>query len=100
MSRIVRFHQTGAPEVLKIEDVAVPAPKAGEVQIQVRVMGLNRAEVMFRTDQYVTAPTFPAIIGYEASGTVGHSDQTSRASPWAMASASCPLSGVSTCGTD
>ncbi len=49
MSSIVRFHETGGPEVLKVEDVAVPAPKAGEVQIRVKAMGLNRAEVMFRT---------------------------------------------------
>lgn len=70
MSRIVRFHETGGPEVLKVEDVAVPAPKAGEVQIRVKAMGLNRAEVMFRTGQYVTQPTFPAILGYEAAGTI------------------------------
>ena len=70
MSRIVRFHETGGPEVLKVEDVAVPAPKAGEVQIRVKAMGLNRAEVMFRTGQYVTQPTFPAILGYEAAGIV------------------------------
>ena len=70
MSRIVRFHETGAADVLKVEDVEVPAPKAGEVQIRVKAMGLNRAEVMFRTGRYVTEPTFPAIIGYEAAGTV------------------------------
>jgi NADPH:quinone reductase-like Zn-dependent oxidoreductase len=70
MTRVVRFHGIGGPEVLKVEDVPVPAPKSGEVQIRVRAMGLNRAEVMFRTGQYVTEPTFPAIIGYEAAGTV------------------------------
>lgn len=70
MTRVVRFHEIGSPEVLKIEDVQVPAPKAGEVQIRVKAMGLNRAEVMFRTGQYVTEPIFPAIIGYEAAGTV------------------------------
>lgn len=70
MSRIVRFHETGGPEVLKVEDVEVPDPTAGEVQIRVRAMGLNRAEVMFRTGQYVTEPRFPAILGYEAAGTV------------------------------
>lgn len=70
MSRIVRFHEIGGPEVLKVEDVTVPAPKAGEVQIRVKAMGLNRAEVMFRTGQYVTQPRFPAILGYEAAGIV------------------------------
>ena len=70
MTRVVRFHGIGGPEVLKVEDVQVAAPKSGEVQIRVKAMGLNRAEVMFRTGQYVTQPIFPAILGYEAAGTV------------------------------
>lgn len=70
MSRIVRFHETGGPQVLKIEDVDVPTPKAGEVQIRAKALGLNRAEVMFRTGQYVTQPAFPAILGYEVAGVI------------------------------
>lgn len=70
MSRVVRFHQIGGPEVLKIEDVEVPAPKQGEVQIRAKALGLNRAEVMFRAGAYVTEPQFPAILGYEVSGIV------------------------------
>ncbi len=70
MSRIVRFHETGGPEVLKIEEVEVPAPKKGEVRIAVKALGLNRAEAMFRAGQYLEQPKFPARIGYEASGTV------------------------------
>ena len=70
MSRIVRFHEIGGPEVLKVEDVEVPAPKQGEVQIRAKALGLNRAEVMFRTGQYVTTPQFPAINGYEAAGVI------------------------------
>ena len=70
MAKVVRFHKIGGPEVLKIEDIVVPAPKAGEVRIRVKAMGLNRAEVMFRTGQYVSEPIFPAILGYEAAGLV------------------------------
>ena len=70
MSRIVRFHQTGGPEVLQIEEVEVPAPKMAEVRIAVKALGLNRAEAMFRAGQYLEQPKFPARIGYEASGTV------------------------------
>lgn len=70
MSRIVRFHETGGPEVLRIEEVEVPAPKKGEVRLAVRALGLNRAEAMFRSGQYLEAPQFPARLGYEASGTV------------------------------
>jgi NADPH:quinone reductase-like Zn-dependent oxidoreductase len=70
MSRIVRFHEIGGPEILKVENVEVPAPKAGEVQIRAKALGLNRAEVMFRTGNYVSQPQFPAITGYEVAGTV------------------------------
>lgn len=70
MSRIVRFHKTGGPEVLKIEEVDVPPPGQGEVRIAVKALGLNRAEIMFRSGQYLEQPKFPARLGYEAAGTV------------------------------
>jgi len=70
MSKVVRFHQTGGPEVLRIENIDVAAPKAGEVQIDVAAIGINRAEVMYRTGAYTIQPQFPAGLGYEASGVV------------------------------
>ena len=70
MARVVRFHETGGPEVLKIEQHDVPRPGKGEVQISVKALGLNRAELMFRRGEYVEPPAFPARIGYEAAGTV------------------------------
>jgi NADPH:quinone reductase-like Zn-dependent oxidoreductase len=69
-ARIVRFHQTGGPEVLRLETVDVPSPARGEVRIKVKALGLNRAEAMFRSGQYLESPTFPARLGYEAAGTV------------------------------
>jgi NADPH2:quinone reductase len=70
MSRIVRFHRTGGPEVLQIDDLPVAAPKAGEVRIRVHALGLNRAEAMFRSGAYLEAPKLPARLGYEAAGEV------------------------------
>src|SRR6266852_1835383 len=70
MARVVRFHETGGPEVLRIEEIEVPPPGKGEVQIRIHALGLNRAEVMFRAGQYVSQPRFPARLGYEAAGTV------------------------------
>jgi NADPH2:quinone reductase len=70
MARIVRFHELGGPEVLKIEDVAVSPPGSGEVSIAVRALGLNRADELFREGRYQPAPVFPSRIGYEAAGTV------------------------------
>lgn len=70
MARAVRFHETGGPEVLRIEEVDVAPPGHGEVQIIVKALGLNRAEAMFRSGQYLEPPRFPARLGYEASGIV------------------------------
>lgn len=70
MHRVVRFHQTGGPEVLHLEEAPVPEPGPGEVLIRTRALGLNRAESMFRLGQYGTDPVFPSGIGYEAAGVV------------------------------
>ena len=70
MARVVRFHKTGGPEVLQVEEVAVPPPGKGEVQISIKALGLNRAESMFRSGQYLENPRLPARLGYEAAGTV------------------------------
>jgi NADPH:quinone reductase len=70
MARVVRFHETGGPEVLKIEEIEVPPPGQGEVQIRIHALGLNRAESMFRSGQYLEEPKLSARLGYEAAGTV------------------------------
>jgi NADPH:quinone reductase-like Zn-dependent oxidoreductase len=70
MARIVRIHELGGPEVLRIEEVEVPPPGPGEIRIQVKALGINRAESMFRTGRYPEAPAFPARLGYEAAGLV------------------------------
>jgi NADPH:quinone reductase-like Zn-dependent oxidoreductase len=40
------------------------------VQINIKALGLNRAESMFRQGLYLEEPKFPARLGYEAAGTV------------------------------
>lgn len=70
MARIVRFHKTGGPEVLQIDNIDVPPPATDEVRIKVKALGLNRAEALFRSGKYFEEPTFPSKLGYEASGVV------------------------------
>jgi NADPH2:quinone reductase len=70
MSRIVRFHRLGGPEVLQFDEVDLGAPGPGEVRMKVRVLGLNRAECMFRRGIYPEVPVLPAKLGYEAAGEV------------------------------
>jgi NADPH:quinone reductase-like Zn-dependent oxidoreductase len=70
MSKMVRLHELGGPEVLKIDQETSKQPGKGEVRLQVLAAGLNRAESMFVGGQYVEAPKLPAGIGYEAAGVV------------------------------
>ena len=70
MARVVRFHRIGGPEVLRLEEVEVPPPGKGEVQISIKALGLNRAEARFRRGESLEEPRLPARLGYEAAGTV------------------------------
>ncbi|RUU51292.1 NADPH:quinone reductase, partial [Mesorhizobium sp. M7A.T.Ca.TU.009.01.1.1] len=70
MTRVVRFHQHGGPEVLRIEDVELPPPGPGEVQIRVKALGLNRAEALLRAGAYIETPTLPSGLGLEAAGVI------------------------------
>lgn len=70
MTRVVRFHEFGGPEVLRIENIDVAAPGPNEIRILVKALGLNRAEAMLRAGHYLEAPKFPSGLGYEASGLI------------------------------
>ena len=70
MSKVVLFHRLGGPEVLQIDELDVRAPGPGEVKIKVKALGLNRAEAMYRSGQYTFTPDMPAVLGYEAAGTI------------------------------
>jgi NADPH:quinone reductase-like Zn-dependent oxidoreductase len=70
MAQVVRFHELGGPEVLRLEEVEIPPPGKGEVQIAIKALGLSRADSMFRRGQYLEDPRLPARPGYEAAGTV------------------------------
>ncbi|OYU90558.1 MAG: quinone oxidoreductase [Bradyrhizobiaceae bacterium PARB1] len=69
MTKAVRVHQTGGPEVLTYEDIEVPAPGAGEVRIRQHAVGVNFIDTYFRTGLY-KAPQLPFIAGNEAAGEV------------------------------
>ena len=70
MPTIVRFHENGGPENLKLEELPTQEPGKGEVRLRVKALGLNRAESMFYRGQYLEQATFPSRLGYEAAGVV------------------------------
>jgi NADPH2:quinone reductase len=68
MSRAIRIHETGGPEVIRLEDVPVGAPAPGEVQVQHTAIGLNYIDVYDRSGLY--PQTLPGSLGREAAGVV------------------------------
>ena len=46
--RTVRFHEYGGPEVLKVEEVAVPVPGEGQALIRTTAIGANFVDTKFR----------------------------------------------------
>jgi NADPH2:quinone reductase len=68
MAHAIRFHQSGGPEVLRWEEVAVGTPGSGQVRLKHFAVGLNFADTYFRTGLYPVP--LPSGIGVEASGVV------------------------------
>lgn len=69
MSKAIRIHAHGGPEVLVWEDVSSPSPAPGEAIIRHEAVGLNFIDVYFRTGLYKLS-SLPAVIGMEGAGVV------------------------------
>lgn len=68
MSKAIRIHQTGGPEVMKWEDVEVPAPGPGQVLVRHSAIGVNYSDVYQRMGMYPMP--IPGSLGTEAAGVV------------------------------
>jgi NADPH2:quinone reductase len=70
MSKAIRIHSHGGPEVLVYEEVAVDQPKAGEALIRHTAIGLNFLDVYYRTGLYPAPNGLPLVPGNEGAGVV------------------------------
>jgi len=68
MTRAIRIHQTGGPEVMQYVEVDVPPPGPGEAQVRHHAIGLNFIDCYFRSGLYPTP--LPSGIGTEGAGEV------------------------------
>src|SRR4030095_11009862 len=66
--KAIRVQTPGGPEVMKLQDVADPQPKAGEAVVKVDAAGLNYIDVYYRTGSYKA--DLPFTPGMEAGGIV------------------------------
>lgn len=69
MSKAIRIHAHGGPEVMQWEDVPTPEPGPAEALVHHTAVGLNYIDVYFRTGLY-KIPSLPATLGMEAAGVV------------------------------
>lgn len=65
---IVKIHAVGGPEVLRVEEEILSAPKSGEVTIRNKAIGVNYIDTYFRTGLY--APVLPSGLGFEGAGVI------------------------------
>ena len=68
----VRFHEFGAPDVLRVEDVELPTPGAGQVRIRVAATSFNGVDATIRAGA-VQGPipvVLPHTPGIDVAGTV------------------------------
>ena len=70
MPGAIRVHETGGPEVLTLEEVAVAAPGPGEVRLRHHACGVNFVDVYYRTGLYPAPGGLPFVIGAEGAGEV------------------------------
>lgn len=70
MSKAIRIHAHGGPEVLKYEDVEVGQPSEGQALIRQTAIGLNFIDIYYRTGLYAAPEGLPLIPGGEGAGVV------------------------------
>ncbi|MFN0184400.1 MAG: SRPBCC family protein [Aquabacterium sp.] len=69
-ARRVVLHGYGGPEVMRAEDVQVPAPGPGEVRIRQRAIGVNFFDIYLRRGWIPGLLPLPGTLGQEAAGSV------------------------------
>jgi NADPH:quinone reductase len=72
MTKAIRIHANGGPEVMRFEDVELPAPAGNEARVRQTAIGVNYSDVNVRRGGfYLARPSrFPLILGNEAAGVV------------------------------
>lgn len=68
MTKALRIHKHGGPEVMQWEDIDVPAPGPGQARIRHTAVGLNYVDTYNRSGLYPSQ--LPLIVGGEGAGVV------------------------------
>jgi NADPH2:quinone reductase len=66
--QVIRIHQTGGPEVMRLEEAPTPKPGQGQVLVRLAAAGVNFIDIYHRSGQYKMQ--LPFDLGREGAGTV------------------------------
>lgn len=71
--RVIRVHEFGAPDVLRLEEAPTPEPGPGQVRIAAEAISVGFAQTQMRRDIFpapMWRPQFPIVLGGDVVGTV------------------------------
>ncbi|MEK9661617.1 MAG: zinc-dependent alcohol dehydrogenase family protein [Alphaproteobacteria bacterium] len=68
--KIVRVHEYGDADVMRVEDLPMPEPGPGEVRVRAEAIGVGVPDMLMRSGNYNWIPPFPFVPGNELAGTV------------------------------
>ena len=66
--KAIRIHETGGPEVLRLDDIPIPEPGEGQVRVKLEASGINFIDIYMRSGQYKRE--LPLTLGSEGAGVV------------------------------
>src|SRR5580693_7943337 len=72
MTRVVRIHAHGGPEVMRLEEIELPPPGPGEARVRHTAIALNFSDINVRRGGFYQKEPLPMpiILGNEAAGVV------------------------------
>ena len=66
--QVVRVHEQGGPEVVRLDELPTPSPGQGEALVRVAAAGVNFIDIYHRSGQYKVP--LPFALGQEGAGTI------------------------------
>ena len=68
--KAIRVHEFGAPEVMRLEEIAEPAPGPGQVVVKLAAVGVNPVDAYIRSGQYRPDLKLPYTPGLDGAGVI------------------------------
>ena len=93
--KALAIDQYGGPEVLRLQEMALPMPQRGEVLVRVHAAGINPVDYKIRNGsmKWVLGKKFPRILGFDVAGMVEQTGKKSKYAPGDRVFAMLPFSG-------